>query len=89
MRRQLDRFVLRLRSLFRGSAVDRAMKSEIDLHLQEQIDENVAAGMSQADARAAALRSFGPIVRVEEACRDTRRVAFFEQLAYDLRSTLR
>jgi predicted permease len=89
MRRQLDRVVLRLRSLFRGSAVDRAMKSEIELHLQEQIDENVAAGMSEADARAQALRSFGPIVRVEEACRDTRRVAFFEQVGYDLRYTLR
>ena len=31
--------------------------------------------MSPAEARAAALRAFGPVGRVEEQCRDTRRVA--------------
>jgi putative ABC transport system permease protein len=89
MRRYLDRLLLRLRSLIHGRAVDRSLKSEIDLHIQEEIDANVAAGMTRSEARAAALRAFGPVARIEEECRDTRRVSFVEHLARDLRYTLR
>jgi len=89
MRRLLDRFALRLRSLVHGSAVDRQLKDEIELHLQEQIDEFVARGMSPRDARKAALRAFGPVTSIEDACRDTRRVAVLEQIVQDLRSALR
>ena len=89
MSRLIDRLRLRLASLFRGDRVDASLKSEIELHLQEQIDENLAAGMSPAEARAAALRAFGPVGVIEEQCRDTRRVAFVEHIAQDLRYTLR
>ncbi len=53
------------------------------------MDENIASGMSPADARRAALRMFGPVGVIEEQCRDTRRVAFVEHVAQDLRYTLR
>jgi predicted permease len=89
MTRLIDRLRLRLRSLFRASEVDQSLKNEIQLHLQEQIDENVAAGMSPSEARAAALRAFGPVGTIEEECRDKRRVAFVEHLLQDLRYTLR
>jgi predicted permease len=89
MSRLTDRLRLRLASLFRGDRVDASLKGEIELHLQEQIDENLAAGMSPAEARAAARRSFGPVGVIEEQCRDTRRVAFVEHVAQDLRYTLR
>ena len=72
MSRLIDRLRLRLASLLprpRGG-ID---SSEIELHLQEQIDENIAAGMSPADASAAAVRAFGPVGLIEEQCRDTRR----------------
>ena len=59
------------------------------LHIDEQIDEHIAAGMTPAEARAAAMREFGPMARIEEECRDTRRVAFVHNLARDLRYTLR
>jgi predicted permease len=85
MRRLIDRLVLRMRSLFRGSRVDRSLRREIEVHLQEEIDENVAAGMTPTDARTAALRSFGPIAAIEEQCRDTRRVALVESLVRDFR----
>ena len=65
------------------------MKQEIALHLQEQIDEHVAANVTPAEARAAALRAFGSPGLIEEQCRDTRRVAFVEHLVQDLRYTLR
>jgi putative ABC transport system permease protein len=89
MRRHLDRLSLRLRSLLRGRVVDQSLRGEIDLHIQEEIDANIATGMTPAEARAAALRAFGPVARIEDECRDTRRVAFVEQLAQDLRYTLR
>jgi putative ABC transport system permease protein len=89
MRRTFDRLGLRLRSLFRGQDVDRAMKAEILVHLEEQIDENIAAGMTPAEARRAALGAFGHVDAVEERCRDTRRVAFAEHLWLDLRYSFR
>ena len=84
MTRVLDVLRLRLRSIFRGGKVDRSLRDEIELHLQEQIDEYIAAGMNAREARAAALRSFGPVAPIEEQCRDTRRTAFVEHLARDL-----
>ena len=89
MSRPIDKVRLRLASLFRAGNAEQSLKQEIALHLQEQIDEYVAAGMTPAEARAAALRVFGSPGLVEEQCRDTRRVAFVEQLFYDLRYTLR
>ena len=89
MRRLLDRVWLRVRSLVRGSDVDAALKDEIRVHLEEQIAENVAAGMRPEEARDAALRAFGPMDAIEEECRDTRRVAFFENVLLDLRYSFR
>ena len=89
MRRWIDRAKLRLRSLTRGGDVDAAMQREIRQHLDEQIAENLARGMSPAEARTAAIRAFGPVGLIEEECRDTRRVAFVQNFTQDLRYTLR
>ena len=64
MSRMIDKIRLRLASLFRAGTVEQSLKREIELHLQEQIDENLAAGMSPADARAvcySASRTTRPI----------------------------
>ncbi|HEU4936995.1 MAG TPA: ABC transporter permease, partial [Vicinamibacterales bacterium] len=89
MPRWFDRLRLRTRSLFQGSAVDASLRDEIQLHLDEQINEYVASGMTPTAARRAALRDFGPVARVEEECRDTRRVNVLSNLSQDLRYTLR
>ena len=89
MSRTIDKIRLRLASLFRAGTAEQSLKQEIALHLQEQIDEHVAAGMTPAEARAAALRAFGSPGLIEEQCRDTRRIAFVEHLLQDLRYTLR
>jgi putative ABC transport system permease protein len=89
MHRWIDRIFLRLRALARGGDLDAALRGEIQLHIDEQTAENVAAGMSPADARAAAMRAFGPAARVEEECRDARRVAFLSNFLQDLRYALR
>jgi predicted permease len=89
MKRLLDRLRLRIRSLLRGSDVDAALKDEIRVHLAEQVDELIAGGMDPSEARAAALRSFGPVTVIEDECRDARRVAPIEHLLQDLRYSFR
>jgi predicted permease len=89
MSRMFDKVRLRLKSVFRAGKVERSLKCEIELHLQEQFDENLAAGMAPDEARAAALRAFGSPSLIEEQCRDTRRVAVVEHVVQDLRYTLR
>ena len=74
---------LRFRSLFRARDVETDLARELRGHVEAEIDANLQAGMAPADARRAAIRSFGPIAPVEEACRDTRRVALLEHLARD------
>src|SRR5262245_66585671 len=89
MTRWFDVLRLRARSLFHGTAADSSLHDEIQLHLQEQIDDYVAGGMTRGEARETALRDFGPIARIEEECRDTRRVNFINNLTQDLRYTFR
>src|SRR6266545_1796802 len=89
MPRWLDLLRLRARSFFRSTATDRSLRDELQTHIEEEIAEHLAAGMTIADARAAAMREFGPVARIEEECRDTRRVAFVRNLGRDLRYTLR
>src|SRR4026209_283423 len=84
-----DRLYLRTRSLFQGSAVDASLRDEIQLHLDEQINEYIAGGMTPKEARRAALRDFGPVARIEEECRDTRRVNVLSNLSQELRYTFR
>jgi predicted permease len=87
--RLLDRFRHRLRSLFRSRHADDELANEIQMHLEEEARALMAKGMSPAEARSEARRSFGPVAAVEDACRDTRRVAFVHNLLQDLRYGLR
>ena len=89
MTRWLTRLRLRAQSLFQRQSADASLRSELQLHLEEQIAEYVAAGMTPSEARAKALREFGSVSVIEEECRDTRRVAFIQNLLQDLRYTLR
>jgi predicted permease len=75
---------LRLRSLLLRPRVEEELDGELSFHLQQQIDENLAAGMSPEDARFAALRSIGGADQVKEKCRDMRGVNFVENLVRDL-----
>ena len=76
---------LRIRSLFRRSAVERELDDEIGGHIERQTAENIANGMTPGDARAAARRMFGNIEMRKEAVRDTRRVSHVENAMQDVR----
>jgi predicted permease len=85
MRRWIDRLRLRIRSILRQGAVDAQLQRELRFHLDQQIAEYRATGLTPDEARAAALRAFGPIGQIEEECRDMRGVTFFLNLMQDLR----
>src|SRR5215468_9122217 len=76
---------LRLRALFRRSQVEQELDEEIRYHLERQIEEHIAKGMTPEEARYAALRAMGGIEQRKEECRDMRRVNYIDDLLRDLR----
>ena len=80
---------LRLRSLFRRRQVEQELDEELRYHIDRQIEENIAKGMTPEEARYAALRAMGGVERRKEECRDMRRVRLIEDLMQDVRYGLR
>src|SRR5262244_1217054 len=80
---------LRLRSLFRRRQVEEELDEELRYHIERQIEENIAKGMTPDEARHAALRAIGGVERRKEECRDMRRVRWIEDLIQDVRYGLR
>lgn len=80
---------LRLRSLLHRSQVERELDSELQFHLEQQIEENRAAGMSREEAQRAAWRMFGNVASLKEQARDTWGISFVETLWQDLRYGVR
>jgi putative ABC transport system permease protein len=74
-----------LRSLFRKKAAEEELGSELRFHIERQIEEHLAAGMTEDEARRTATREFGGVEQVKEDCRDSRRVNLIETLLEDLR----
>jgi len=65
------------------------LDDEIRSHLEHEIDDNVARGMTRAQAEAAAYRKFGNRTRVKEAVWRLRPGAWLDGLRQDLRYALR
>jgi putative ABC transport system permease protein len=82
--RLVERIRLRLRSLFCRGQVERELGDELRFHLEQQIHENEAAGMSPEEARRAAQRLFGGQEQVKEECRDRRGITLIETTLRDL-----
>ena len=57
MIRWADKLLLRLRSVFRRRRIDHELDDELLFHLNQQIEENLAAGLTPAEARYASRRS--------------------------------
>src|SRR5215469_16245453 len=80
---------LRLRSLFRKSAVDAELNEELRFHVEREIARHEAAGASKDQARRLALVEFGGGQQIAEECRDARRVNFVQDLVQDVRYGVR
>jgi predicted permease len=74
----------RLESWFRRSRVEAELQRELELHLEQLTKQYLAAGCSEADARAAARRDFGSVALTKDQCRDVHRVRPIEDLLSDL-----
>src|SRR5215471_9405818 len=81
----LNKLKLRLRTLFFKSKMEDELQAELQFHLEREVEENIARGMTPEEARLAALRSFGGVERVKEESRDVRGVRFLEEVWQDLR----
>lgn len=80
---------LRLRSLFRRSAVEQELDEELRYHLEREIEARLTSGLTPEDARQDARRAMGAIAQNMEACRDVRRVHVIEHGLQDLRFAFR
>lgn len=85
----LNKLKLRLRALFFRSKMENELQTELQFHLEREIEENLVQGMTPEEARYAATRSFGGVERVKEESRDERGVRFLEELWQDLRYSAR
>src|SRR5215510_8843183 len=81
----LNKLRLRLRALFFKPKMEDELDEEVRFHLEREIEENIARGMTPEEARLAAIRSFGGVERVKEESRDERGIRLLEEVWQDLR----
>ena len=79
----------RIRALRQREDVINDIDREMRLHLEMQVDANIRAGMSPAEARETAMRSFGNLNRAVDAAYDVKGGGIFETLAQDIRYGVR
>jgi len=76
---------LRLQTLFGRSRTEQRLQDEVQFHVDREIAENIAAGMSAEEARHTAMRTFGNVTLVREDARQAWGWVWLEQLVEDLR----
>lgn len=86
---RLRAFLYRIRGLFLKNKLERELDAEIQSHIEMQIDENKRSGMSDDEARYAALRLFGGVEQVKENYRDKRGLPLIDSIAQDVRYAIR
>jgi hypothetical protein len=79
----------RVHALLRRSSADAELQREIEIHIQQLTNEAITAGMTEVEARALAIREFGPIDQIKEKGRDTRRVNWIQDFVQDVRYGVR
>src|SRR5262245_35291583 len=79
----------RIRALFRKDALDAEMADEMRAHVELQTQLNVKAGMAPAEARHAALRSFGNVASIQQQAREQRSGAGLELMFRDFKLSWR
>jgi predicted permease len=87
--RWADKIVLRWQSLFGRRHIEQELDEELRFHVEQQIEQNLAAGMSPEEARYAARRTIGGIEQIREECRDMRQINWITDLLRDLQYALR
>jgi len=87
--RWLDRLRMRIWILLKRGAAGTQLDRELEFHLERQIAENRAAGMSADQARFVALRAFGNPALVREQTRESWSWTSLESFGHDVRYGVR
>jgi predicted permease len=87
--RWLEQFRMRILMLFRRRNQSVRLNQELEFHLEQQVAENLARGMSSPEAREAALRRFGNPTLTRDEARSTWSWNSLEKAWRDLRYGLR
>jgi predicted permease len=77
--------ISRCAALFGKQKLDEDLDDELRSHIDLAAEENRRSGMSEQDARAAALRAFGGVTQVKERYRVERELPFLEEFLRDIR----
>jgi putative ABC transport system permease protein len=80
---------MNLRHFFQRNAEDSELQQEIASHLQHEIDDNVARGMSYEEARRQAGIKFGSAARFREELWQVNTIGLLDQLSRNVRYALR
>src|SRR5262245_28543710 len=80
----LNKLKRRLRGLFFRSRMEDELREELRFHLEKETEHNLSRGMTQEEARSAALDSFGRVELVREQRREGRVNRLLENLWQDL-----
>ena len=83
------KFYMQIRMLFGRDRAAERLQDEIRFHLDRQISENIASGMSPEDARRAARRTFGDPGLVSEQVRATWNWYTLDKLIRDVKYGVR
>ena len=86
--RWTDRLALARRSMFSRERVENELDAELQFHLDQQIEEHIAAGKGAEEARSLARRSLS-VIQVKEKRRDSLGVTLVDDLRQDVRYALR
>jgi putative ABC transport system permease protein len=79
----------RLRSVFLRGGREADLREELQLHIERETEQLRASGLSPEAARQQALRSFGGVEQIKEACRDARGTMSIDALRRDVRHSVR
>jgi predicted permease len=75
---------LRVRSLMHRAQVEQELEDELQFHIDELARHYTARGLTPDAARRAALRDTHSIAALKDRCRETRRIAWIEDLVRDV-----
>jgi predicted permease len=81
--------ISRCAALFHHHELDADLDEELRAHIELAIADNQRNGMTEEQARTAALRAFGGVTQIREIYRVQRGLPWFEQVARDIRFAAR
>jgi predicted permease len=87
--RWLHKLLMQCQMLLRRDRAGEQLQDELQFHLDQQVAENLAAGISPEEARRAALRTFGNLATLRDQTRNTWSWQGLEMLLRDLHFGIR